>query len=67
MTRRVKVACATITPSGSDEWKGHGAAPGTAVKAGKTGLTPLKPSGIRRHSQETLKVPIGHFVYVFVT
>lgn len=35
MTRRVKVACATITPSGSDEWKGHAAALRTAVKAGK--------------------------------
>ena len=35
MTRRVKVACATITPSGSDEWKGHAAALRTTVKAGK--------------------------------
>ena len=34
MTRRVKVACATITPSGSDEWNGHAAALRTPVKAG---------------------------------
>ena len=34
MTRRVKVACATITPSGSEMRKGHAAARKRLVKAG---------------------------------
>jgi hypothetical protein len=34
MTRRVKVACATITPSGKKVRKGHAAPPVSAVKAG---------------------------------
>ena len=34
MTRRVKVACATITPSGSEVRKGHAASRVAAVKAG---------------------------------
>ena len=34
MTRRVKVACATITPSGSDKWKGQTAGRSFVVKAG---------------------------------
>jgi hypothetical protein len=37
MTRRVKVACATITPSGSEMRKGHAAMHVAAVKNGKTG------------------------------
>ena len=36
MTRRVKVACATITPSGSEVRKGNGAAPRIPVKAGNS-------------------------------
>ena len=34
MTRRVKVACATITPSGKKVRKGHGASPPGPVKSG---------------------------------
>lgn len=40
MTRRVKVACAAITPSGSDEWNGHAAALFSPVKAGNTRRRP---------------------------
>lgn len=36
MTRRVKVACATITPSGSEVRKENGAPPAALVKAGNT-------------------------------
>jgi hypothetical protein len=35
MTRRVKVACATITPSGSEMRKGHAAIDALPVKDGK--------------------------------
>lgn len=62
MTRRVKVACATITPSGSDEWKGHAAAARTAVKAGKfprenpplfPPLSPADPRSLLQQLQHT--------------
>jgi hypothetical protein len=35
MTRRVKVACATITPPGSEVWKGQRATRLRPVKGGK--------------------------------
>ena len=49
MTRRVKVACATITPSGSDEWKGHAAAAETVVKAGNVTFEFGQDSGAHRN------------------
>src|SRR3954466_5430148 len=48
MTRRVKVACATITPPGSGVRKGHGAAWGVAVKSGKSAGVARARFGVRR-------------------
>ena len=69
MTRRVKVACAAITPSGTELWKGHAATCVVAVKAGnRTGKrvnqTLTKPSVVLlavTRTREDARYPCGVF------
>lgn len=60
MTRRVKVACATITPSGSEVRREHGAARTAPVKVGKArpllGLTMGHIRGQARESSARLRL-----------